>query len=129
MKKLTNISPVWPLRIGLGLVFLYSGTSIIAQPMTWAGFLPSNVYLTISSFMPVEVYMRIQGGGELLMGMLLLIWFTPRWLLVSASGLAAFEMLGILTIVGIDQVTFRDLGLLGASLSLVLFLLGNKKRV
>lgn len=72
--------------------------------------------------------MRFQGGGELLMGLLLLIWFTPRWALVAVSGLATLEMLAILMMVGIDVVTFRDMGLLGASLSLVLFLLETKRR-
>jgi len=55
----------------------------------------------------------------------LLVWFTPRWLVRAVAVLGIAEMIGILVFVGIDMVTFRDMGLLGAMASL--YLLSLKK--
>lgn len=126
MKWVKNISPSWPLRLGLGLVYVYSGYHILANPLAWAGFLPAWLSSGISSALPLDVYMRAQGGGELLIGLLLLIWFTPRWLVIVVASALLLEMLAILLFIGINTITFRDIGLLGAGLSL-LFSLREQK--
>ena len=52
------------------------------------------------------------------MAAVFLAWFLPRGAIRIASGLAALEIAGILLFTGIDLITFRDIGLLGAALAL-----------
>ena len=68
--------------------------------------------------MPMDVYLRLQGAGELAVAFLLLAWFLGRWGTRVAALLAVIEMLGILLLAGIDPITFRDLGLLGGAVAL-----------
>ena len=118
------ISPQWPLRIGLGLVYCFSGYSILTNTLAWMGFVPTW-FSSMLSPLSLNTFLQAQGGGELLMGLLLLVWFTPRWLVRAVAVAGMIEMIGILVFVGIDMVTFRDMGLLGAMASL--YLLSLKK--
>lgn len=47
-------------------------------------------------------------------------WFVPRWCVRVASSLLALEMTLIFIFVGVDAVTFRNAGLLGSALSLLI---------
>ena len=70
--------------------------------------------------MPLESYLRLQGGVELLMALTFLIWLVPRKLVLAAAALASLEFLFILFFAPQFSITFRDIGLLGAAVALFL---------
>lgn len=117
---LQKMNPVWPLRIGLGLMYLYSGYDLMAYPFHWYGFVPRWFSQIVSPALPLEQYLRLQGAGEIALGILLLAWFLPPRLTRIAAAAAAAEMAAILLFVGIDTITFRDIGLLGGAIALYL---------
>lgn len=118
MGAATRIRPEWPLRIGLGLMYVYSGTSLIRHPLDWQGYLPQWFSDAVSRLVPLTAYLKVQGVGELALALVFLAWFLPHSLVRIAAALAALEMLGGLLFVGIDLVTFRDIGLLGGAAAL-----------
>ena len=120
MTMLRKLNPEWALRLGLGAMYAYSGLSLFRQPLDLQGFLPMWLSELVGRVMPLSAYLAIQGAGELLMAAVFLTWFLPRWTLRAAAAMAALEMLGIVAFVGVDLITFRDLGLLGAALALLL---------
>ncbi len=98
------------LRLGLGLVFLYAGFSIIANPTAWIGYVPQFV----ENFYPRESALILHAIFDLLLGAgLLLGQFLP---LVSI--MAFLNLTSILIFSGIDDITFRDVGLAFAALAL-----------
>lgn len=115
-----KINAEWPLRLGLGAMYLYSGYDLVVNPQHWYGFVPRWFSQTVSAVASVENYLRLQGMGEFLLGILFLAWFLPRGLVRFAALAAAGEMALILLFVGVDPITFRDIGLLGASAALFL---------
>ena len=115
------ISPQWPLRIGLGLVYCFSGYSILTNTAAWLGFVP-GWFSQMLSPLSLNTLLQVQGGAELLMGLLLLVWFTPRWLVRIVAALAMIELATILAVVGLDTITFRDVGLLGGAMALYILL-------
>jgi len=120
MAFLQKIRPEWALRLGLGLMYLYSGTDLFYNPDTWVGFLPRWFSDFVTGIMSLEAYLRFQGIGEFIIGLLFLAWFSGTWGVRIAAILASLEMVFILIFVGIDPITFRDIGLLGAALALVI---------
>lgn len=115
---LKNISPAWVLRIGLGATYLYSGMNLVANPELWYGFLPGWFSALVIKFMEVNTYLRLQGMAEVLVGVLFLSWFLESWALRLAILYSVLGLSVILTFFGIDLITFRDLGLLGAAMAL-----------
>lgn len=113
-----SLHPAWPLRIGLGLMYVYSGISLIRNPFDWQGFLPVWFSAAVNRVMPLETYLAIQGVGELALAAVFLGWLVPFWVVRIAAGLAALEISGILLFTGVDLITFRDIGLLGAATAL-----------
>ena len=120
MNTLQKLNPVWALRLGLGLMYIYSGYDLFYNPQHWYGFVPQWFSRGVMQIMPIEAYLRIQGIGEIIMGLLFLAWFSGTRGVRVASMLAVFEMTGILLFVGIDPITFRDIGLLGAAAALLI---------
>lgn len=116
---LKKINPMWPLRLGLGLMYLYSGYDIFYHPQSWIWAVPQWFRDIVELVMPLTAYLRVQGAVEFLIGLLLLAWFSGIWGVRIAALFAALEMTGILLLTGIDPITFRDIGLLGASLALL----------
>lgn len=119
---LQKLRPEWFLRIGLGLMYVYSGYDILVHPTAWYWALrplPQFLQIIINNQIGINAYLRVQGVGELILAFLFLAWFLPRWVPQFASALAALEMALILWFVGIDAVTFRDIGLLGAAIALL----------
>lgn len=119
---LQKISPEWPLRIGLGLMYIYSGVDILRHPSAWlwaVRLLPDWLEV-IPKLIGPERFLFLQGLGEIFLAFLLLAWFLPRKFLFAGAVITTLEMAGILLFVGLDAVTFRDIGLLGASVALVL---------
>ena len=107
------------MRLGLGLMYLYSGFSLFTYPQHWYGFLPQWFLRVVSQAISVDVYLKLQGIGELIIGLLFLAWFFGKWGLRTASILASLEMTLIILLVGVDLITFRDIGLLGAALAIL----------
>lgn len=128
MSPLQKISPEWSLRLGLGLMYIYSGYDLFANPQHWYGFVPQWFSRAVTSLVPIEAYLRLQGIGELIVGLLFLAWFGGRWGVRTASIIAALEMTLIILFVGIDPITFRDIGLLGAALALLVVLFKKEEK-
>lgn len=120
MDFIKKIQPEWSLRIGLGLMYLYSGYDLFFNPYHWYGFVPKWFSQAVTSVGPLDTYLRFQGVGELIIGILFLAWFLGRWGLRVASIAVAVEMALILLFVGVDPITFRDIGLLGAAFALLI---------
>ncbi len=128
-KFINKISPEWALRMGLGVMYVYSGIDILRHPTAWYWavrplfrFLPVAVQPSFTRTSFVGNFLRVQGFAELLFAFILLAWFLnkkfPKWV----AGFTALEMAAILLLIPIDAVTFRDFGLLGAGLALFLLL-------
>lgn len=109
---------IFILRVGLGLVFLYAGTASLQNPTSWIGYVPQFVLLV----MPRETFLMVHGIFELALGVGLI---SRLWLPIL-SLLAFLSFFSIITLVGIDEVTFRDFGL--ACMSLALFVRITHKR-
>ena len=119
---LRKIDSSIPLRLGLGLMYLYSGYDIVMHPTGWKWAvtqLPDMIEAPIKMFGVIE-FLRIQGATEILLGLIFLAWFLPRPFVRLAALISTVEMAAILLFVGIDTVTFRDIGLVGAGLALFL---------
>lgn len=74
---------------------------------------------------PIEMYLRLQGIGEFIIGVLFLAWFLGKLGPRIAAILSVLEIASILLFVGIDLITFRDIGLLGAALALLTLLFSD----
>lgn len=129
MKFLLKVSPEWSLRIGIGIMYLYSGFDLILHPKAWTWALPYWTKQMMGEVMPVETYLQLQGGVEILMALCLLAWFLKQHRLIKyVALLSTLEMAGILMLAFLPWnpnnflITFRDIGLLGGSLALTAIL-------
>lgn len=125
---LQKIRPEWYLRLGLGLMYLYSGIDLVRHPTAWYWALPYWLRQYITAGVPLDMYLRIQGAIEILLALILLGWFLPRSLVRVAAVVAALEFAIILILAFLPfseanfLITFRDIGLLGAALALLIIL-------
>ena len=133
-KYLSKLTPEWSLRLGLGLMYVYSGVDILRHPTAWFWavrplfrYLPLSVQASFTKPAVMINFLRIQGVIEMLFAVILLAWFLPKRYAKWVAGLTTLEMAGILLLIPIDAVTFRDIGLLGAGLALFLILNGGFK--
>ena len=121
MNLFDKLTPQLFLRLGLGAMFAYSGLDILLHPNAWTWALrglPALIQTQIDRIGP-EMYLRGQGIAEVAMAVAFLAWFLPRWLVRIAAFFAAVEMAAILIFIGVDAVTFRDIGLVGAALGVL----------
>lgn len=121
MRLFAKIRPEWALRLGLGAMYAFSAYDIWVHPTAWYWAirpLPQFLQVVVNNQIGINNYLKIQAAGELALAFLFLAWFLPRRIVRAASVLAALEMALILWFVGVDAVTFRDIGLLGAALAL-----------
>ena len=124
-----KISPEWPLRVSLGIMYLYSGTDIIRHPTGWywaVRQLPDFLE-RIVTLPGLDNFLFLQGIGEVFLAFLLLVWFLPRKFVQIAAAVSAVEMVSILLLVGIDSITFRDIGLFGGAIALLLISLRDER--
>lgn len=128
-KFLSKITPEWSLRTGLGVMYLYSSIDIIRHPTGWFWavrplfrFLPLSAQASFTKPAFMSNLLRVQGAIEIIFAIILLAWFLPKKYAKWVAGFTALEMAGILFLIPIDAVTFRDFGLLGAGLALFLIL-------
>lgn len=137
MKKfLSKISPEWSLRLGLGAMYIYSSIDILRHPTAWFWavrplfrYLPLSMQLQFTNPDFMKSFLMIQGWVELLLALILIGWFLPKRVVMWVAGLTALEMAGILLIIPIDAVTFRDLGLLGGAFALFLLLRNSNQTI
>ncbi len=115
---LKKMNSTWPLRLGLGFTFLYSGTSLFNSPDQWLGFVPGWFARAVDGFISVEFYLRLQGVAEIIVGLLFIAWFSGKWGLRIGAFFASVELALIIIFTGLDAITFRDIGLLGAAIAL-----------
>lgn len=124
MSILSRINPEWPLRIGFALMFFYSGRDLMIHPKGWywaVSPLPQALQQIIRSI-GIDQYLMYQGVFEIILGILLLAWFLPRWISKLVVLIVVLEMFSILVFVGIRIDTFRDIGLLGGAIALLILL-------
>ena len=117
-----TISPTIPLRLGLGVMYVYSGIDLIRNPDNWIAFIPGWLMDALTPFIALETFLRVQGVAELVFAFVFLALFLPNGLVRIIALCSALEMLSILALTGVDLITFRDFGLLGASVTLILLL-------
>lgn len=118
IKRITQ--PEVFLRLGLGLTFLWSGYNHYTNPENWIGFLeqfPSWILDPIAPYATLEQLLLGQGILEMIFGLIFILWFIPHGIVKLVSFIVVLELAFILWLIGIDSVTFRDIGLLGASLA------------
>ena|ERR1043166_3084954 len=116
---MTRIGTEWPIRVGCGFVNLYSGFFLVTDPQRYYKYVPEWMRSFANVIASLDAYLRIQGIGEMMIAMCLLGWFFPRWCVRIAAILLTAEMMLILLFVGVDAVTFRNMGLVGAALALL----------
>jgi len=124
-----KISPVWSLRLGIGITYLVSGTDLILRPSAWHWALPYWLRQIITAVVPLNTYLGLQGAVELVMAICLLVWFMKPEIIRWVAFISTLEFTAILVLAFIPYsetnflITFRDVGLLGAALTLYRLLL------
>ena len=100
------------LRVGIGITFLWVGVLIFRDPQAWGTLLQPWAAGLIGS--SLEQAMISAAILDLAVGGLLLI----NVFVWPAAILGAFHLAIVLTTVGINAITFRDIGLLAGTLAL-----------
>lgn len=119
MRFLARIKPEFVLRLTLGIMYVYSGWDIFNHPKSWVSFVPQWLSKMLEAGgIAVETFLKVQAVGELAIAAVFIIWFAPKRLVRWAAFLSTVEMALILYFAGVDLITFRDIGVLGASAAL-----------
>jgi len=106
------------LRIAVAFPMVWAGVRQTMNPTDWIGFIPS----WLGSFIAPEVFLTIHSVFNIVIGIGLLIGF---WRILFSAAAAA-SLASIVIFYGIDDTTFRDVGL--AIVAFVLFLRALKGR-
>lgn len=102
------------LRIALGITFLWIGILIIQDPEVWGGYIQPWA----AKLLPLPVKEMMFGTGilDVALGFLLLTNILT-WL---AGAIGALHLAIVLITAGVNAVTVRDIGLLGAAVSVAI---------
>ena len=100
------------LRLGLAITFVWIGVLILRSPDSWAGYIQPWALKLLP--WPAHEAMLITGALDCLLGILLLLNISTR----LAAFVGAIHMAMILITSGVNDITVRDFGLLGALLAL-----------
>jgi hypothetical protein len=108
------------LRVTLGITFLWVSVMIFQEPVFWSGFIDP----WMANLIPIDLTLLMQLTAVLdaLIGLLLI---ANKWVWI-ASLVATLHLATILIGSGIDPITVRDLGLLGATAALTLLTIPEK---
>lgn len=108
------------LRVGLAITFLWIGVLIFKNPEAWGGYLQPWA----AGLLPIPLAQAMIGTAilDIAIGTFLLIDFMP-WL---AAFVGAIHIIIVLTTSGITDITVRDIGLLVATLALMIDSLPQK---
>ncbi|MBI4094956.1 MAG: hypothetical protein HY435_02065 [Candidatus Liptonbacteria bacterium] len=101
-------------RVGTAITFLWVGVLIFRNPEEWGGLLQPWA----AGILPVPMYEAMIGTAilDVAIGFFLLVDLATFFF----SLLAFLHLALVLTVVGIDTITVRDIGLFAASLGLML---------
>ena len=101
------------LRVGLAMTFLWVGVLILRDPEGWGSLLqPWAANLLMQ---PLRTAMLETAALDFVIGFLLLVdLWTP-----IAGALAALHLVVVLVVTGIQEITVRDIGLLAASIAVM----------
>jgi len=133
MKIFQKFKPELVLRVSLGVMYLYSGIDLFRHPSAWQWALPYWLKQIILQFVNINSYLRFQGIIEVAIALFLLAWFLKPMVIKWVAFISSLEMATILILAFFPfsetnlLITFRDIGLLGASFSL--FLLMDKRDI
>lgn len=102
------------LRVGLAITFLWIGILIFKNPEAWGGYLQPWA----AGLLPIPIAQAIIGTAilDIIIGAFLFFNFLP-WL---ATLVGAIHLIIVLTVSGITDITVRDIGLLAATLALMI---------
>jgi uncharacterized membrane protein YphA (DoxX/SURF4 family) len=113
------------LRIGITLVYIWFGLSQLITPSSWIGYLPTWIYS-----IPIDItyFIYVNGGIEIILGILILLGFKVRILALILS----LHMLLIMFHLGYNDILIRDFGILIGTFVIYLngtdkWCLGNEK--
>ena len=106
------------MRISLGLMYLYSSVDLMMHPKSWTWAVPWWFSQLVTPFVPLDSYLRFQGGIELLMAIIFLALFWKGRIILLFAVFSSLELLFILLFSPQFITTFRDIGVLGASVAL-----------
>ncbi len=112
-----KITSEFALRVGLAGVFLYAGVNSLLNPTSWIGFVPQIPFR--------EFALMAHAIFEILLAIILAIGLWKR----LAAILAFLSLAGIITFYGIDDVSFRDFGLLVAAYALMLDIKNKSNKI
>ncbi|MBI3421199.1 MAG: hypothetical protein HY006_03985 [Candidatus Sungbacteria bacterium] len=93
---LKKISPEWPLRLGLGLMYLYSSYDIFYNTQQWKSYIPPWLFHLITPIISLDLFLKVQAIGEFVLALLLIAWFSGTRGVRVAAVLATVEMAFIL---------------------------------
>lgn len=103
--------PLWLLRIGLAIMFLYAAISSFLQPSEWLGYLPGFV----AAMFDGELILKLFSVVEIALATWLLSGVYTRY----AALFAAVMLIGItISNFSLLAISFRDIGLAFAALAL-----------
>lgn len=123
MKLSEKALAAWVLRIGLGFTNLYAGIFLILDPPRYYKYLPEWFLGALPPAISVDFFLRAQGVMELLIAFMLISWFLGKGWVRTATILYALEMSLIIVFIGVDPVTFRNIGLLAGAVALLFLVL------
>lgn len=118
----------WVLRISLGLMYLYSSVDLMMHPKSWTWAVPWWFSKMVTPIVPLDIYLRFQGGIELLMALIFFALFWKGKLVLLFAVFSSLELLFILFFSPQFATTFRDIGVLGASVALCVILYNNTSK-
>jgi hypothetical protein len=103
---------IWFLRLAVSLPILWAGVRSILNPGDWLGFVPPVVeeFIDPGTFLVAQAFLWIIAAAGLLAGF---------WRSFFAA-IVTLSFIGILIFSGVDDITFRDVGL--SIVAFVLFL-------
>lgn len=102
------------LRIGLAVTFFWIGFLILRAPEAWGGYLSPWA----AALLPVPIKQVMVGTAFLDLGIGILLFLNPFvWF---GALLGAIHLLIVLVTSGVTDMTVRDVGLLAATLALVI---------
>ncbi len=108
------------LRVGLAVTFLWIGILIFKQPEAWGGYLAPWAF----NLLPVSLPQAMMGTAilDIAIGVLLLF-DSLVWL---AALIGTIHLIIVLTVSGITDITVRDIGILAATVALMVDSLPEK---
>ena len=107
---------LWLLRLAVAFPLVWAGVKELVDPFAWIGFVPTWV----DQFIDPRIFLTLHGVGSIAIALGLIITLNIRHWRVIFAGAAFLNLAGILLFYGIDDITFRDVGLTLIALALVL---------